>query len=53
MLKKHPELKKVLNMLAGKVSEDDMTELNYKVDKLGEDPRKVADDFLRKRKLIK
>lgn len=53
VLKKHPELRKVLNVLAGKVNEDDMTELNYKVDKLGEDPRKVADDFLRKRKLIK
>ncbi|AEB77031.1 glycine betaine ABC transporter substrate-binding protein [Clostridium botulinum] len=52
-LKKHPELKKVLNILAGKVSEEDMTELNYKVDKLGEDPRKVADDFLIKRKFIK
>lgn len=52
VLKKHPELKKVLNMLAGKISEQDMTELNYKVDKLGEDPESVAEKFLKERKFV-
>ncbi|MFU0825526.1 MAG: hypothetical protein ACFWTK_11195 [Clostridium sp.] len=29
-----------------------MRELNYKVDKLGEDPRTVADEFLKEKGLI-
>ena len=52
-LKKHPELKKLINKLAGKISDEKMRELNYKVDKLGEDPAKVAEDFLREINLIK
>ncbi len=30
-----------------------MIDLNYKVDKLGEEPAKVAEDFLMENKLIK
>ncbi|MBP2071650.1 glycine betaine ABC transporter substrate-binding protein [Thermoanaerobacterium butyriciformans] len=52
-LKKHPELKDVLNKLAGQINDETMRELNYKVDKLGEDPRTVADDFLKSKGLIK
>ncbi|TCW36775.1 osmoprotectant transport system substrate-binding protein [Thermohydrogenium kirishiense] len=52
-LKKYPELKVVLNKLAGQINDETMRELNYKVDKLGEDPRTVADDFLKSKGLIK
>lgn len=52
-LKKHPELKALINKLAGKIDDNKMIELNYKVDKLGEDPEKVAENFLRENALIK
>lgn len=52
-LKKYPELKDVLNKLAGQINDETMRELNYKVDKLGEDPKTVADDFLKSKGLIK
>jgi len=51
-LKEHPEIKSLINKLAGKISDEKMIELNYKVDKLGEKPAKVAEDFLRENKLI-
>ncbi len=50
-LKKYPEIKSVLLNLAGKVTAEDMQKLNYRVDK-GEDPRKVAEDFLKSKNLI-
>ena len=50
-LKKYPELKDVLLLLEGKITDEDMRILNYKVDN-GEKPEKVADDFLRSIKLI-
>lgn len=52
-LEKYPELKNVLNKLAGQISEETMRELNYKVDKLGEEPGKVANEFLKEKGLIK
>jgi len=52
-LKKYPELKNLINKLGGKIDNQKMIDLNYKVDKLGEDPAKVAEDFLRESKLIK
>ncbi|MBC8060481.1 MAG: ABC transporter permease subunit [Clostridiaceae bacterium] len=52
-LEKHPELKALINKLAGKINDEKMIELNYKVDKLGEDPAKVAEDFLREIQLVK
>ena len=52
-LKKHPELKDLINKLGGKIPVEKMIELNYKVDKLGQDPEKVSEDFLRENKLIK
>jgi osmoprotectant transport system permease protein len=52
-LEKYPELKDVLSKLAGQISEETMRELNYKVDKLGEEPRKVANEFLKEKGLIK
>lgn len=51
-LEKHPELKDLINKLAGKLDDEKMRELNYKVDKLDEVPAKVAEDFLRDNGLI-
>lgn len=51
-LKKYPELNEILNKLAGQIDDETMIELNYKVDELGEDPRAVADNFLREKGLI-
>ncbi|MGX6444176.1 ABC transporter permease/substrate-binding protein [Neobacillus sp. K501] len=45
-LKEHPEMKKALNTLAGKLSDEKMRKLNYKVDSLKESPAKVAKEFL-------
>ncbi|MGG1399253.1 glycine betaine ABC transporter substrate-binding protein [Bacillus salipaludis] len=52
-LKEHPELKKALNTLAGKLTDEKMRELNYKVDSLKQSPAKVAKEFLEKEGVIK
>lgn len=52
-LEEYPELEPVLNMLSGKINEETMIELNYKVDELGEDPSNVAKDYLYSENLIK
>ena len=52
-LNKYPELKPLLSKLEGKITATKMIDLNYKVDKLGQDPKKVAEDFLTANKLIK
>lgn len=51
-LKEHPQLKKVLNSLSGKLSDEKMRELNYKVDSLKQAPDKVAKEFLQNEGLI-
>lgn len=51
-LDKYPELENVVNKLAGKLNDDKMRELNFKVDKLNMDPRQVAEDYLRENSLI-
>ncbi|WP_040210500.1 glycine betaine ABC transporter substrate-binding protein [Clostridium polynesiense] len=53
VLEKHPELEEVINMLAGAIDDEAMREMNYKVDKLGEDPRTVAREFLKSKDLVK
>jgi osmoprotectant transport system permease protein len=50
-MKKYPELKDVLKLLDGSITDDDMRNMNYKVD-LEEQPHKVAEDFLRSKNLI-
>jgi osmoprotectant transport system permease protein len=45
-LKEHPELRKVVNSLSGKLTDEKMRELNYKVDSLKQSPAKVAKEFL-------
>ncbi|GAA0787826.1 glycine betaine ABC transporter substrate-binding protein [Hathewaya limosa] len=52
-VKKHPELKKILNKLSDTISEDTMQTLNHKVDKLHEAPEKVAKEYLISKKLLK
>jgi osmoprotectant transport system permease protein len=51
VLADHPELRTVLNKLAGQINDSVMAELNYRVDYLHEDPRAVAHAFLRRRGL--
>jgi osmoprotectant transport system permease protein len=51
-LEKYPELKKVLNMLSGKISQEKMMELNYQVDEEGKSPEDVARNFLVQEGLI-
>ena len=46
LLEKHPELEAVLNKLAGKISADQMSQLNYQVGVEGKSAAKVAHEFL-------
>lgn len=52
-LEEHPELENILNSLAGKISEEEMMEMNYRVDYKDEAVDKVAREFLEKNGLIK
>ncbi|OCA85740.1 ABC transporter permease [Bacillus sp. FJAT-27225] len=51
-LEKYPELEKALNMLAGKLNDEAMRELNNKVESLDQSPEKVAKEFLEEQGLI-
>lgn len=53
LLKEHPELEKILNQLAGKITETEMSEMNYQVDVKGKDAAQVAHDYLDKEGLLK
>jgi osmoprotectant transport system substrate-binding protein len=46
MLAHHPEVRQALNELAGKISDDDMRQLNYAVDGLHRDVKQVVRQFL-------
>jgi osmoprotectant transport system permease protein len=52
-LKVHPELEKVLNLLAGKLNEGTMAKLNAQVDLEKKKPREVAENWLKEQGLIK
>lgn len=52
-LKQHPEIKKPLNKLEGKISDEEMQEMNYKVTVKNEDPYNVAKHYLEKEDLVK
>lgn len=52
-LKKFPELEKTLNALAGQISEEDMLNMNARVDLDQEKPEDVARAFLLEKGLIK
>jgi osmoprotectant transport system permease protein len=53
VLDQYPELEPALNLLAGKINDSLMTDLNFRVDYLKEDPKKVANDFMVKSGLYK
>jgi osmoprotectant transport system permease protein len=50
---KHPELLDILNKLSGKLSDEIMTGLNYRVDVQGETSISVVDEFLKTSGLIR
>lgn len=52
-LKKHPELEGILNKLAGKITEVQMSQMNYQVGVKGKPAVQVARDFLVKEGLMK
>jgi len=47
MLKAHPEIKEILNKLSGKLSNNEMQELNYLVDEEGYTPNEAAQKFIK------
>jgi osmoprotectant transport system permease protein len=51
-LEAHPELRDVLNQLAGRLSSETMRQLNYQVDEEHRDARKVAREWLAKNGLL-
>lgn len=51
VLQRHPEIRQALDQLEGKISEDDMRQLNYAVDGQHRDPKQVVADFLRSKGL--
>ncbi|HGJ7435445.1 TPA: ABC transporter permease/substrate-binding protein [Streptococcus pneumoniae] len=53
LLKKHPELERVLNTLAGKITENQMSQLNYQVGVEGKSAEQVAKEFLQEQGLLK
>ncbi len=53
LLKKHPELESILNKLAGKITETQMTQMNYQVGVDGKPAAQVTRDFLVKQGLLK
>lgn len=53
LLKKYPELKAILNQLAGKISEAEMSEMNYQVKVKGKTAQSVARAYLKKQGLLK
>ncbi|HTR22919.1 MAG TPA: glycine betaine ABC transporter substrate-binding protein [Terriglobales bacterium] len=52
MLKMHPEVKQALDLLAGKISDDDMRRLNYAVDGQHRDPVTIVREFLAAHNLL-
>ncbi|AJD91130.1 hypothetical protein JMA_18130 [Jeotgalibacillus malaysiensis] len=52
ILENYPELEEVMSGLAGQISEEEMQEMNAKVDIDGEDYRAVAEEFLLGKGLI-
>ncbi len=51
-LEQHPEVARVLAELAGKISDQEMQQMNYAVDGQHRDVKEVAREFLRKKQLL-
>lgn len=52
-LEEHPELEDVLKLFDNLISSEEMQEMNYEVDELEKNPKNVARDFLKSKKIIK
>lgn len=52
-LKKYPELETILGQLAGMISSQEMSDMNYQVDVEGKSAEQVARDYLTQNKLLK
>ncbi|HEL2459732.1 TPA: ABC transporter permease/substrate-binding protein [Streptococcus suis] len=52
-LKKYPELEQVLGVLAGNISTEEMTQMNYAVDVEGKSAEQVAREYLEQEGLLK
>lgn len=52
VLKRYPEVERVLKLLANAISDEEMQELNYQVDEVGREPLEVAREFLKKKGLL-
>lgn len=52
ILKEYPELEEILEKLAGKITSEEMTKMNYAVDVEGKSANEVAREYLIKEKLI-
>lgn len=48
----YPELEEILNLMAGLISDAEMVNMNYKVEKLNEEPKEVAREFLIEKGLL-
>ena len=53
LLEKHPELESILNKLAGKITESQMSQLNYQVGVEGKSAEQVAKEFIQEQGLLK
>lgn len=53
VLKKHPELKKILKKLSYKINDLQMAKMNDLVERKGKEPKEVAKSYLKKLKLLK
>ena len=53
LLEKHPELEAILNKLAGKITESQMSQMNYQVGVEGQSAEEVARDFLLQEGILK
>jgi glycine betaine/choline ABC-type transport system substrate-binding protein len=52
VLDRYPEVGRVLGLLEGKISDAEMTEMNYLVDEERRDPKDVAREFLEREGLL-
>lgn len=52
ILREHPEVAQALVALGGKISDEEMQQLNYAIDGQRRDVKEVARDFLRKKGLV-
>ncbi|WFA75828.1 ABC transporter permease/substrate-binding protein [Streptococcus suis] len=52
-LEKYPELEQVLGVLAGNISTEEMTQMNYAVDVEGKSAEQVAREYLEQEELLK